>query len=47
MKKISFTTTHDYVAPAIELMSVRCESGFLNSTGGIEFEDGNDDGWVY
>ncbi|MBR2352000.1 MAG: hypothetical protein IKA70_03580 [Alistipes sp.] len=47
MKKMTFKTTSNYVVPTIKLMAVRCESGFLNSTGGIEFEDGNDDGWVY
>ena len=41
------STKSDYVAPAIEELVVRCESGFLNSTGGVEFEDGKDDGWVY
>ena len=42
-----FYKKNDYVAPMVEELAVRCESEFLNSTGGVEFEDGKDDGWVY
>ena len=40
-----FQTKEEYLAPTIDVMVVRCEAGFLNSTDGIDFEDATDDGW--
>lgn len=40
------TTKRDYIAPAIEVLDVACETGFQASAGNVTFDGAIDDGWT-